>query len=626
MQKFRCLWWYGIIGAITGAALFLVTSVRLFAAEASSEEVYFTHTHADACYKEAIYSCESRHTCWSGYVEHKALYCSTCGTSVNHKVVCDSWNCPATNLYWQMNVVATCTACGNVQPAWSSGYNPAAHQQTGKQIACGLSEGEQTLGIRIIADASPTNSGVTLMVSENVIKEDTLNGTISYDWGGNSRSVTENGTYSVTATSSTGQSVTTSITIGCIDKTAPVIHSVTHDAASVTQNSVTVTVSATDGESGLSDAAYSTDGGATWSTQSTFTVSEGKDVQLVVRDKAGNTVTQVIKRSAFPYPPKPTPAPTPVPTPVPTPKPVATAIPPQQSGAQSAPSAATATPAAGSATQGEDIASSNTGAEKEDNTILISDSHEGKDTEDEKEDKLQDKVADDKESTRDAETMEEDELEMVEVEEEVPMVAKPFLDADEESERAVYGQGGESTDPDKESEIVSTGKNPGSVSENGIGQGVLYTIGSNTGDTGLGNDGFDDSGAGSDGSGNDGTTSLHDVSLQKMLPIIGATLIGLLAVVLLVVIGRFLWQNSAVLYCYDGGDEYKKLGLFFLRKKEDGVELYLPEYLTETTDILRYRLLLKNGLVKKFAGSDLVVYSEDTELRRPLEECVDFVL
>ena len=72
-----------------------------------------------------------------------------------------------------------------------------------------------------------------------------------------------------------------------------------------------------------------------------------------------------------------------------------------------------------------------------------------------------------------------------------------------------------------------------------------------------------------------------------------------------------LWRKTAVLYCYDGGDAYKKLGLFFLRKNEENLELYLPEYLTESTDILRYRLLVKKGLVNKFSGRDLVVYSED---------------
>lgn len=619
MQKFRCLWWYGITGVITGAALFLVTSMRLLAAEDDSEEVYFTHTHANACYKTVTYSCESKHTCWKGYVEYKSLHCSACGTAVNHKVVCDSWNCPAMNLYWQINVVATCTVCGNVQPAWSSNYNSAAHQQTGRQIACGLSNGEQTIGIRIVADASPTNSGVSLAVTENVLKEDALCGTITYDWGGNSRTVTENGTYSVTAVNSAGQSVTTSITISCIDKTAPIIHGITHDTASVTQNSVKVTVSATDAESGLAENAYSTDGGTTWSDQSTFIVSEGSDVQLVVRDKAGNTVTQVVKRSAFPYPPKPTPVPTPAATPVPTPKPVATPVSPQQSETQNGTSAGTEKSGADGTTQRKETELTNTDDPKADDTASVTGSLGGKDAENEKgektkddagdtkedktEDEAEDKIADDKESEQDTETnatIEEEDLEMVEVEEEVPMVAKPLLDD-------------------------AAGKNLVSVSENGIGQGVLGRIDDNIRDSGSG--GGIGSGSSGDAESGDGLNGgLHNASLQGMLPIIGATFTGLLVVALLVGIGRFLWQNSAVLYCYDGGDEYKKLGLFFLHKKEGGVELYLPEYLTETTDILRYRLLLRNGLVKRFAGSDLVVYSEDTELRRPLEECVDFVL
>ena len=40
----------------------------------------------------------------------------------------------------------------------------------------------------------------------------------------------------------------------------------------------------------------------------------------------------------------------------------------------------------------------------------------------------------------------------------------------------------------------------------------------------------------------------------------------------------------------------------------------------------RYRLVVKNGLIKRFGKMDLVVYSDAYSLRRPLEECVDFVL
>ncbi len=592
MQKYRSLWWYGVFGTITGVAIFLVMGMRLFAAEISSEEVYFTHVHTNACYRTVTYSCESTHTCWKGYVEYKTLHCSICGSSVNHKVVCDSWNCSTKNLYWQTNVVATCTVCGNVQPAWSN-YNPAAHQTTGTQLACGLTEGEQTVGIRIQADNSPTNSGVTLTVTRNVIKEDALLGEILYDWGENSRTVTENGTYTVVATGSMGASVSTSITISCIDKGLPVIQGITHEPSSVTQNSVTVTVSATDNESGLADSAYSTDGGATWNSRNTFAVSEGNDVQLVVRDKAGNTVSKTVKRSEFPYPPKPTPAPTPQPTAQPTPKPVYTPLPTADATVSSGEETVSATPVptpAGEASVVEESekAQKDTGAKKVTPTEDVLDENI-KET-----DYVQDKTAEEQEADTEKEA--------------VPAAPNSFLgDRQEGAGNGMVLHNTIVQAEDDEPKPVCLYEKSTAFSGKEAGEGGRLHRLENT----------------------EQATGDYSVSDNKKADIIkaGATMILGVAVLSLAFFGvSILWRKTAVLYCYDGGDAYKKLGLFFLRKNEENLELYLPEYLTESTDILRYRLLVKKGLVNKFSGRDLVVYSEDGALHRPLEECVDFVL
>ena len=89
---------------------------------------------------------------------------------------------------------------------------------------------------------------------------------------------------------------------------------------------------------------------------------------------------------------------------------------------------------------------------------------------------------------------------------------------------------------------------------------------------------------------------------------------------------RISWLYSAALYCYNGGEEYRRIGFLRLRKKKQELELYLPEELLEARGMPRYRLMLKRGLVKKHEGKDLVVRGEDYKLRQPLEECVDFVL
>ena len=100
---------------------------------------------------------------------------------------------------------------------------------------------------------------------------------------------------------------------------------------------------------------------------------------------------------------------------------------------------------------------------------------------------------------------------------------------------------------------------------------------------------------------------------------------------LLIIIGvllwlRLLWMQSAVLYCYNGGEEYRRLAILLLRRKREEFELYLPDSVLETTGMPRYRLLVREGLVKRHGSMDLVVRSEAHKLRHPLEECVDFVL
>lgn len=89
---------------------------------------------------------------------------------------------------------------------------------------------------------------------------------------------------------------------------------------------------------------------------------------------------------------------------------------------------------------------------------------------------------------------------------------------------------------------------------------------------------------------------------------------------------RIFWLQSAVLYCYNGGEEYKRIGWLHLKRKKREFELYLPEELLEIRGMPHYRLMLKSRLVKKHEGEDLVVRGEDYKLRQPLEECVDFVL
>lgn len=77
------------------------------------------------------------------------------------------------------------------------------------------------------------------------------------------------------------------------------ISSVTGDTGSMSKTAISVTVAASDAESGLAEAPFSTDGGSSFGTANTFTVTEGNPVTFVVKDKAGNTTQKTIKRGGL---------------------------------------------------------------------------------------------------------------------------------------------------------------------------------------------------------------------------------------------------------------------------------------------------------------------------------------
>ena len=92
----------------------------------------------------------------------------------------------------------------------------------------------------------------------------------------------------------------TGITLSQFDHTAPTITSVTGNASSWTNKDVTLTVNGAEDKgdnnvkpgSGLADAAYSFDGGATWQASASKTYSANKSgIVIKVRDKLGNIYT-----------------------------------------------------------------------------------------------------------------------------------------------------------------------------------------------------------------------------------------------------------------------------------------------------------------------------------------------
>lgn len=593
MQIFKTIWWYGILSIITGTAIFCIFFLRVSAEEIAGDEVYltYTHTHTEDCYGMVTRSCEGTHTFRYNQQQHNTFNCVVCGTRTDHLEVYDHGFCAHLGTSWIYNGKTTCTVCGNLYLQGWNGYPANQHNTVVRELICGIAEGSSSIGIQIVADNCVTNDGVTLHVKQNMSNANLTNTAITYDWGTDTLFVTENGTYSVTATDSSGNAVTASITISCIDKAAPVIETVNHDSSSVTQSSVTVMVLASDGESGLSENAYSIDGGATWSGQNVFSVSEGNAVNLMIRDNAGNVTQKTIQRSDFPYPPAPTPVPTapPVSTPTPVPTPAPTVTPASTPDQTFVPTPVpTLLPEPANTPVPETLSTSKPTATPK----AVSDSNP---------------MADSDVDRQEADRVNEN----INTEQEGAPEEEAALGSVSTVTSGNAGGSGETS--------VSAGNAEAGMATT---QSVKPTSKPEFMHAAVPFQEAEEEGTTIEKKGLSGTGILS----QKMLLFMGEVILGMTVLVTLILAGRFLWIYSAILYCYDGGDEYRKLGVFFLHKKEEGMELYLPEYLTETTDVLRYRLHLKKGLVKRCAREDLVVCSEDGELRRPLEECVDFVL
>lgn len=101
--------------------------------------------------------------------------------------------------------------------------------------------------------------------------------------------LSENGTVHAEATDKAGNKVSADLSVTIIDKIAPSISAVTKSTEDWTNGNVTITVNASDEQSGLAEQAYSFDGGETWQAENTKEYNENtRNIQIQVKDSVGN--------------------------------------------------------------------------------------------------------------------------------------------------------------------------------------------------------------------------------------------------------------------------------------------------------------------------------------------------
>ena len=579
MDKIKSSWLYFLFGVLLGSGIFLGLYGRVHAEEISGEEAIFTHTHSDACKRTEIKYCSLQHSFYGHHTEYLDLHCHACNTRVNAVAEIDTHICYEANTSWHENAYASCPNCGNVISSWKNGGG--VHTYSVTFDACGIMEGEKTTGVCIQGEDDWTNQGVWLTASVTKYKNDPGNAALSYSWQNGRFFAEENGTYSVTVRNALGQAAVASFTVSCIDKIPPTVTSVTGDTAGMTRERIEVTVSAEDEESGLAEEAYSTDGGATWRSSASFTVTEGTDLHILVRDRAGNTVERTVARGEFPYPPEPAPAPAPEPAPAPVP-----VDPDIQAGTSDTPEQPLETSAPAQTEQEvQNKSAKNQGNKGNENPVKEKAANESaKQTGEESSDK--------EDGTVSRKNVWQDQGKAYQ--------AAYLTDTEETfAGRFTVFRLGKASAEEEESAAVLRIRLRSEGMENGAEENSAKEKAS--------------------------------ASFWENLMAYGrshASLLGGsgLVCMALLLLFRLFWLHSAVLYCYDGGEEYYRIALLRLKRQKKEFSLYLPEELLKEAKTPRYRLLLKEGLVKRFNSMDLVVQSGSYKLRQPLEECVDFVL
>lgn len=291
------------IKRITVIIAFFILCGMPLDAKAGSE---FIHTHGEECKEIRVVPCvdDAVHTRSSSH-EIITRHCEYCQKMTEHSHYLTNYYCSLTGYSKTTEGKTACLTCHNLGYAWKDS-NGFSHTKEETYYICGVEDGEAVARVHISPDKTElTNQDVLLNASVEIIHANLAGNQFSYsfdgnNWSGNpSISVSQNGNYTVHVKNSEGAVADASVSITNIDKIAPVISSISHDESGMTKEQISVTIVATD-ENGIGG--FSFDGGASWQESGTFQIKEGNTYTVVVKDKAGNTVSKSINRSQFPYP------------------------------------------------------------------------------------------------------------------------------------------------------------------------------------------------------------------------------------------------------------------------------------------------------------------------------------
>ena len=235
-----------------------------------TEAANFAHRHTGACYKTGMGPCNATHK-QSTRTEGTTAHCSNCQTSTAQTMQVNWEQCYGIGADYELGGKKNCNVCGSTTYQW--GGNSSWNHQVSQQIlSCG--KGTSATGQLWLKNNTVewTKENVVLEAGVDIYSNELTLHTEPYSWDNqatwtteNSKTITENGVYTISAKSSSGVVVTETVTVSNIDRTGPGLASVDKSETEWTNQDIVLMFHGVDSQPegsagiGLEDNAYSFD-------------------------------------------------------------------------------------------------------------------------------------------------------------------------------------------------------------------------------------------------------------------------------------------------------------------------------------------------------------------------------
>lgn len=259
----------------------------------------FVHSHTDGCYSMGYSKCTARHES-STRNDKITSGCGNCGTSTEHTRYVNWDHCFGISADFEMGGRHVCDRCGAENYHWGGG-GTKEHDVMQNLLTCG--KDKAVLGVLWMKNRTPEWTAGTVLLQAGVTVKSSgfaLAGK-PYSWDRKATwstkdtiEVSENGKYTVYAASAEGKVVGEALTVNNIDRTGPVLTEIQKSETDWTNQAVTVTIEGRDVQEdgtqgcGMAELPYSYDGGASFTAENSFTVSDNDCITVIMQDKLGN--------------------------------------------------------------------------------------------------------------------------------------------------------------------------------------------------------------------------------------------------------------------------------------------------------------------------------------------------